>query len=88
MPRKGKGKEIKEYYTDETDKIVERNPWNTGSNIAREIVSKKNKYNHAEGTAANYVRPILKNNYNISLEKEWRKPNYETFVYEVLTDEE
>ena len=88
LPRKGKAKEINDFYEKETDRIVERNPWNTGSNIAREIVSTKNKYDHAEGTAANYVRPILKNNYNVSLEKEWRKPNYEMFMYEALSEEE
>ena len=88
LPRKSRVEEIKKFYTKETDNILQHNPWNTGANIAREITATNNKYNHAEGTAANYVRPILKSEYIVVEAKEWRKPNYSTFVYEEMNVEE
>ena len=88
LPRKSKTEEMEKFYAGETDNIIQHNPWNTGANIAREITATNNKYNHAEGTAANYVRPILKADYIIAEAKEWRKPNYSTFVYEEMSSEE
>lgn len=87
LPRKTKTKEIKEFYKEETDKIVKYNPWNSGSNIARQIIATENKYDHVEGTAANYVRPVLKEGYMVE-EKKWMKLNYTTFQYEELSQEE
>ena len=85
MPRKKKSEEIKQYYSKETENIVKKEPWNTGSNIARDIIeNNKNKYNHTEGTIANYVRPIIRNEYDIT-EKKWMRL-MET--YEPLTKEQ
>jgi hypothetical protein len=60
LPRKTALKEIKAFYSEKTDDLININPWNTGANIARQIIAKDNRYDHKEGTAANYVRPILK----------------------------
>lgn len=88
LPRKTALKEIKAFYSEKTDDLINNNPWNTGANIARQIIAKDNRYDHKEGTAANYVRPILKEEYTITEHKEWHKPNYITFVYEPLEEEE
>ena len=85
MPRKKKSEEIKKYYSEETEKIVANEPWNTGSNIARNIIkNKKNKYEHSQGTIANYVRPIIKEEYDI-VEKKWMRREE---IYVNLTQEE
>lgn len=85
MPRKKKSDEIKSYYAKETKKIVEKEPWNTGSNIARNIINKdKNKYNHAQATISNYVRPVLREEYDVT-EKRWMRL---MDTYEPLTEEQ
>lgn len=88
LPRKKKSQEIKEFYAEETEHIIQYKPRNTGANIAREIVDKNNKYSHAEGTAANYIRPILKEDYKLSDKKDWCYINYENHTYEPLADEQ
>lgn len=87
LPRKTRVKEIVEFYSTETEHIIQYKPRNTGANIAREIVDKNNKYHHAEGTAANYIRPVLKEDYKISDKKEWCYVDYDNHTYELLTDE-
>lgn len=86
LPRKTKN--IKDFYVQKTDKIIESNPWNTGSNIARWVVATDNKFNHKEGTAANYIRPILKEEYNLSDERRWSEIDYEKYTYEPITQEQ
>ena len=88
LPRKTKSLEMKEFYKEETDKIVQVNPWNSGANIARQIISKDNKYDHKEGTATNYVRPILKEEYTVSEDRKWMRLEYSTFRYVELSEEE
>ena len=61
LPSKRDAKKISEYYYLETKKIVKEDPWNTGSNIARNIINRdENIYNHKEATIAGYVCPIIK----------------------------
>lgn len=80
LPKKSKVPEIKEFYAKEVDHILQYKKRNTGSNLAREIVACNNKQNHKEGTAANYIRPYLKENYTVS-DKEWCRIDYDTFTY-------
>lgn len=88
LPRKKKSQEMKQFYAKETEHIIQYKPRNTGVNIAREIVDKNNKYSHAEGTAANYIRPILKEEYMVSDKKEWCCVNYDKYTYEPLTEKQ
>lgn len=90
LPRKNKTSEISEYYYECTKEEVKEQPWNTGSNIARNIVEKdKNKYEHAEGTICNYVRPIIKKNFlSSSPETQWMRLNDNKTAYIPLTEEE
>ena len=87
LPRKAKLPEMRAFYEEETDHIIQYKPCNTGLNIAREIVDKNNKYNHALNTATHYIRPYLKKNYTIG-EREWCKINYENYSYDKITEEE
>ena len=88
LPRKTKSVEMKEFYREQTDRIVQVNPWNSGANIARQIISKDNKYDHKEGTATNYVRPILKEEDTVSEDRKWMRLEYSTFRYVELSEEE
>lgn len=85
MPRKSKMPEMLAFYEQETDHIIQYKPRNTGSNIAREIAAHNNKYEHAEGTIANYIRPVLKRNYAIG-EREWCEIDYEHFTYNPINE--
>lgn len=87
LPRKTKSPEIQAFYAQETDHIVQYKKRNTGSNIAREIVSKNNKYNHAISTATHYICPYLKKNYEVG-EREWCEINYENFSYDKISEEQ
>ena len=88
LPRKTKSIEMKQFYKEETDKIVKYNPWNSGANIARQIIAKENKYEHKEGTATNYVRPVLKEGYVVSEDRKWMRLDYGRFKYEELSEEQ
>lgn len=70
MPRKNKAPEIATFYGAEVDHILQYKPRNTGSNLARKIASKNNRYSHKKGTAENYIWPYLKENYEIG-NREW-----------------
>lgn len=83
LPRKNKAPEIIAFYGNEVDHILQYKPRNTGSNLAREIVAKNNKYNHKEGTAVHYIRPYLKENYEID-KREWCYIDYEHFSYDKI----
>lgn len=90
MPRKSKTKEMSEYYYECTREEVKAQPWNTGSNIARNIIAKdKNIYEHAEGTIGHYVRPIVKENFTSpNSNTQWMKLAEDKLSYEPLTEEE
>lgn len=88
IPRKTNTKEMKEFYKEETHKIVDYQPWNTGSNVARRILERDNKYNHAFGTAANYVRPVLREDYLvIKDEGKWMETDFAKGDYIEITEE-
>lgn len=87
LPKKKDVVKMTAFYEDETDHILQYKPLNTGANIAREIGAKNNKYNHAEGTITNYIRPYLKARYEVS-DKVWCKVNYELYCYEPISDVE
>lgn len=87
LPRKKKSIEVKEYYVQETSKIVKQEPTNTGSNIARNIVATNNKYAHKEGTASVYVRSILKEGYRVD-GKVWCKRTEDGLHYEPISEEQ
>lgn len=87
LPRKTKAAEISAFYGAETDKIIEHKPRNTSSNLAREITETNNKYEHAVGTATNYICPYVKQNYTVG-EREWCKINYNTHSYDKISDDQ
>lgn len=87
LPRKKKSIEVKEYYAQETSKIVKQEPTNTGSNIARNIVATSNKYEHKEGTVSVYVRSILKEGYKVD-SKVWCKRSADGLHYEPINEEQ
>lgn len=49
-------------------------------------LSKNNKYSHKKGTAENYIRPYLKENYEIE-NREWCYIDCEHFSYAKIADE-
>lgn len=67
LPRKQKDpsylKDMTEFYANKTRDYVAIEPYNTGTNIARNITNFDNRYEHKVGTAAKYVRPVLKEEY-------------------------
>lgn len=87
LPRKTKVPEIKAFYEAETDHILQYKPLNTGANVAREIEAKNNKYNHKDGTIANYIRPYIKARYEVN-DKVWCKVNYDLYCYEPIDEQE
>lgn len=90
LPRKSKTKEMTDYYYECTKEEVKEQPWNTGSNIARNIIAKdKNVYEHAEGTITNYVRPIVKEKFTSpNPDAQWMKLAEDKLSYIPLTEEE
>lgn len=90
LTRKNSVKEMSNYYYECTKEEVKEQPWNTGSNIARNIIAKdKNVYEHAEGTIGNYVRPIVKEKFTSpNSETQWMKASKDGLSYEPLTEEE
>lgn len=87
LPRKTKYQEAMDFYISEVDHILQYKPRNTGSNLAREITAKNNKFKHRDTTAANYIRPYLKKNYTVK-DREWCEINYETYSYDKITPEQ
>ena len=87
LPRKGDREAAMQFYAKEVDHILLYKPRNTGANLAREITFFNNQYNHQDVTAANYIRPYLKENYTVH-DKEWCRINYDTFSYDVITPEQ
>lgn len=88
LPKKAsKVPEMTAFYEQETDHIITYKPRNTGSNIAREIAAFNNKYEHAEGTITNYIRPVLKRNYAIG-EREWCEIDYEHYTYNPIDEQQ
>ena len=88
IPYKKKNvEEQRRYYLEKTVNIIEIQPRNTGSNIARIINRNKlNKFNHKEGTISNYVRPILRKNYYSNEEdRTWCEFDEEFLIYKPLT---
>lgn len=85
LPTKRNAEKMKAFYREQTHKIVDGDPWNTGSNVARRIVAENNKYEHAESTAAAHVRPIIKEDYYRE-DSQWMRCNYTLNRYESLTD--
>lgn len=87
LPRKKKSIEVKEYYVQETSRIVKQEPTNTGSNIARNIIATNNKYDHKEGTASVYVRSVLKDTYQVN-GKVWCYRTKDGLHYQPITEEQ
>lgn len=75
-----------EYYKERTNKIIADEPYNSGSNVARNI-QQNNKYNVQTDTVSRYVRTILKGFY-ISFDSRWSRPSEDNLHYIPLTDEE
>lgn len=88
LPRKTSSNEKKQFYTEQTDKVVQKYPLNTGANITRSILKTDNRYNHSERTGANYVRPILRENYHLSEERVWCQLDYNNNIYKPITPEQ
>lgn len=87
LPKKSKVPEIKAFYEGETDHILQYKPRNTGANIAREISCYNNKYEHAKGTMANYIRPYLKTNYIID-DRQWCEIDYQNCIYKPIPEDQ
>lgn len=75
-----------EYYKQRTDTIIAAEPYNSGSNVARNI-QRNNKYKVQTDTVSRYVRTILKGFY-ISFDSRWSKPSDDKLHYIPLTNEE
>lgn len=87
--RESKKEQNTAIYRDLTHKIIFHKPLNSGSNIAREIDQSPMKpiENHKQSTIENYIRPILKEDFEV-ISKKWSRINYETNEYEPLTHEQ
>lgn len=90
LPRKTKMKEINSFYYQKTKEEVKKSPWNSGSNIARNIIyNDDNMFNHAESTMVNHIRPIIKSNFlSPNADGQWMKISEDRLGYEELTEEQ
>lgn len=91
LPRKNDVKKSKEYYYKCTQEEVAEQPWNTGSNIARNLINKnKNLPQHQnENYLATQIRPIVKEKFvNQGTEKQWMRLSDDKLSYEPLTEEQ
>lgn len=90
LPKKTRTPEMKEYYYEQTKEEIKKQPWNTGSNIARNIEAKnKNKYDHAQSTMTHYVRPIIKEKFlPPNAKAQWMRLSDDHLSYVSLTQEE
>lgn len=90
LPNKRDAQIIAAHYLEKTREIVAEDPWNTGSNIARNIIAKEESlFNHKENTIAGYVRPIIREKFIPPLaEKSWRRLSKDRLHYEPLTEEQ
>ena len=75
-----------QYYKERTDKIIAAEPYNSGSNVARNI-QVNNKYNVQEDTVARYVRKVLRQCYT-TIDDRWSRPSDDNLHYIPLTEEE
>ena len=87
LPRARSKEEIQQFYKEETEKIVEIQPVNTGSNIARIVINSDNKFHHAETTATRYIRPVISEEYD-KTNIDWYKLNKSNNTYIPLTEEQ
>lgn len=87
--RENKKEQNKAIYRNLTHKIIFHKPLNSGSNIAREIDQSPMKpiEKHKQATIENYIRPILKEDFEV-ISKKWSRINYDTNEYEPLTQEQ
>lgn len=90
LPPKKDAEKISAYYKEETRKIIKEDPYNTGSNIARNIIAREeNLYEHKEDTVANYIRPIIRKDFLPPMaESSWRRLSANRLSYEPLTQEQ
>ena len=90
LPRKLKRKEIEKYYCAETKEIIKEQPWNTGSNVARNIIaSDRNKYAHSEDTMSGYACKVIRENFLPPLcETQWMRLSANRLKYLPLTEEQ
>ena len=89
LPKQKKSLEIKNHYWTETKKIIKEEPCNTGLNIAKNITLHENKYDHAERTVYNYVRPMLKDTSRVQVkEKVWCKKSEDNLHWVPLSEQE
>lgn len=88
LPSKKDKKNILSYYSQETENIIKKDKFTTGSQLARDIRKLDNfSFTHKEGTSANYCRTVLKSEYEI-VEREWRHIDLDNGVYTPLTTEQ
>ena len=87
--RQSKKQNNENIYRDLTHKIIAYKPLNSGSNIAREIDQSPMKpiKSHKESTIVNYIRPILKMDFQ-TVSKKWCRVCYDDNTYEPLNKEE
>ena len=72
LPRKGHNEKRRAYYKDITHEILEKEPYNSGSNIARVTVRDKKQYEQDSWrTVANHAREIMKEDYDKTEEHIW-----------------
>lgn len=90
IPSKKDAEKITEYYEGETRRIVKEQPFNTGTNIARNIIADDhNIYEHQIDTIARYVRPIIREKYTAPImHSEWRRLSNDKLSYIELTEEQ
>lgn len=90
LPRKGHNEKRKEHYRVATHSILEKEPYNTGSNVARTIVRNNKQYeNDVWRTIANYNRIIIKEDYIKTDERVWAYIDENSaWGYSLLNEEE
>lgn len=90
LPRKLKCKEIEQYYCAETKEIIKECPWNTGSNVARNIIANdRNKYKHSQDTMSGYTCKVIRNNFLPPLcETQWMQLSTDKLHYLPLTEDQ
>lgn len=78
------------HYENEIRRIIATEPYNTGANMARNVVAEgRNLYDHKPDTISRHMRPSIKQKFIPPMtEKAWMRLTHDRLHYEPLTEEQ
>lgn len=88
LPRKSQREAKERDYKDFTLAFLPEHPYNTVMNLARNAIDVKNKYNHSDKSATNYIRPIIHGDSVVLGERKWMRLTEDKMGYAPVTEEQ